>query len=133
MTGEKGGFMGYRSQVAIALKKETYYKHENVLRDYLKDCDDVPENELGFYFYWDSVKWYDSYEDVKAVQNIMKESGWEEYAFIRIGEEADDVEQEGDTGSFELYVCRSIDIPSSKTVEKKDFFATNSIKFIKED
>lgn len=76
-------------------------------------------------FYEDGLKWYDSYKDVQAHERLyeMMEDYAEEYgsetmnnpvscAFIRIGEEADDIEERG--GGYDpwniMYVSRSIEM-----------------------
>lgn len=76
-------------------------------------------------FYEDGLKWYDSYKDVQAHERLyeMMEDYAEEYgsetmnnpvscAFIRIGEEADDIEERGagyDPWNI-MYVSRSIEM-----------------------
>ena len=76
-------------------------------------------------FYQDGLKWYDSYKDVQAHERLyeMMEDYAEEYgsetmnnpvscAFIRIGEEVDDVEERGsgyDPWSI-MYITRGIEM-----------------------
>jgi hypothetical protein len=76
------------------------------------------------YFEWDdrhrvlmfdanSVKWYDSYPEIKTFVKFLadvQELGYE-YEFIRIGEEDDDVETDstGDAEGF-MYVQRTIEV-----------------------
>jgi hypothetical protein len=76
------------------------------------------------YFSWDdkhralkfdanSVKWYDSYPEIKTFVRFLadvQELGYE-YEFIRIGEEDDDVETDstGDAEGF-MYVQRTIEV-----------------------
>ena len=76
-------------------------------------------------FYEDGLKWYDSYKDVQAHERLyeMMEDYAEEYgsetmnnpvscAFIRIGEEVDDVEERGsgyDPWSI-MYITRGIEM-----------------------
>ena len=76
-------------------------------------------------FYEDGVKWYESYADVKAHERLYQiaEEYAEQYgsetmnnpvscAFIRIGEETDDVEERG--GGYDpwniMYVSRNIEM-----------------------
>ena len=76
-------------------------------------------------FYEDGLKWYESYADVKAQERLYEiaEEYAEQYgsetmnnpvscAFIRIGEETDDVEERG--GGYDpwniMYVSRSIEM-----------------------
>ena len=76
-------------------------------------------------FYEDGLKWYDSYEDVKAHERLYEiaEEYAEQYgsetmnnpvscAFIRIGEEMEDIEEKGsgyDPWNI-MYVSRSIEM-----------------------
>lgn len=76
-------------------------------------------------FYEDGVKWYESYEDVKAHERLYEiaEEYAEQYgsetmnnpvscAFIRIGEEMEDIEEKGsgyDPWNI-MYVSRSIEM-----------------------
>ena len=93
----------------------------NEINDYLT----INKENRTIKFYADSLKWYDNYKDVKAherLYEIMEEYA-EQYgsetmnnpvscAFIRIGEEADDVEERG--GGYDpwniMYVSRSIEM-----------------------
>lgn len=109
--------MGYRSEVALALKNETFKQMIHTMSDEV-----APEILLGakrifaegwVLIKWDSVKWYDSYEDVRAVVSFMdkldSEDKESEYCFLRIGEEWDDTEERGDGDSpFELSIHRVV-------------------------
>ena len=93
----------------------------NEINDYLT----INKENRTIKFYADSLKWYDNYKDVKAherLYEIMEEYA-EQYgsetmnnpvscAFIRIGEETDDVEDRG--GGYDpwniMYVSRSIEM-----------------------
>ena len=93
----------------------------NEINDYLT----INKENRTIKFYADSLKWYDNYKDVKAherLYEIMEEYA-EQYgsetmnnpvscAFIRIGEETDDVEERG--GGYDpwniMYVSRSIEM-----------------------
>ena len=93
----------------------------NEINDYLT----INKENRSIKFYADSLKWYDNYKDVKAherLYEIMEEYA-EQYgsetmnnpvscAFIRIGEETDDVEERG--GGYDpwniMYVSRSIEM-----------------------
>ena len=93
----------------------------NEINDYLT----INKENRSIKFYADSLKWYDNYEDVKAHERLyaIAEEYAEQYgsetmnnpvscAFIRIGEEADDVEERG--GGYDpwniMYVSRSIEM-----------------------
>ena len=60
------------------------------------------EKELdGVYFGWNGLKWYDGYKDVDFIMDYIRKC--ENYAFARLGEESDDIEQESN-GFDDIYV-----------------------------
>ena len=96
--------------------------HDDMVKDY--------GNEKGsFLFKWGWLKWYDSYECVSALTDFMdwcdseflpsgekREDGTEIeneaaefYRFVRIGEDATDVEERGWAYSCEIGVRRELD------------------------
>ena len=111
--------MGYRSEVILAVgpevmpqfmvtmakspeaRKMCFAEADTMIKDY---CD----IEGAFLFRWDHIKWYDSFEEVQAIQDFIewcedaqlkvdgKEGNADEYyRFVRIGEEMDDNEVQG--------------------------------------
>ena len=120
--------MGYRSNIGFALDKGLYLKYEmltNGLPKILKEGKRLEAND-AFYWFFDDWKWYPSYPDIGQMETFMtrldddtemnseiilnKESNCG-YAFIRLGEETEDIEHRGDTYDYELYVQRDIDTP----------------------
>ena len=99
--------MGYYSKVYLAVPTSTYdeimkqagkikfreEKDENCRYSRFLDCVTVT-TQVGSdvtLMYWDDVKWYDGWEEVKIIlQNARKGL----YAFLRIGEDTNDVEEE---------------------------------------
>ena len=95
--------MGYRSEVAIAMKKSDYEELEarvkmtnkeeviNLLeaRDKFIDKGDV------IIIGWDWVKWYAEYEDVLYIQDYLCELNEQghPYSFVRVGESYDDIDE----------------------------------------
>jgi len=125
--------MGYNSQVLLVINKEKFHKYEQEFKKCIQDCDTISETEDAYQFAWDCVKWYEGYDDVDAVDNLLSELDEEDYGFIRIGEELNDVETKGCPWHFEAEVCRSIEYDDSKSISHEKFFAPNSVKFIRED
>ena len=124
--------MGYRSEVCLAIMKDTYKeKVTPKLKQALTECDTISETETAYYFNWGDIKWYNDYENVKVVNEFVSENG-ETCGLLIIGEEEDDIQREGNTYDFELYVCRSISQPNAEEIDSKDFFACNAVKFIKD-
>ena len=121
--------MGYRSEVILAVGPE-------VIPEFMVSMAKSPEarrlcwtdhNEMikdyggvkgAFLFRWDHIKWYDSFEEVSAIQDFLN---WCEneiievddkgvdasnyYRFVRIGEETDDNEVQG--WGFDIHIERS--------------------------
>ena len=119
--------MGYRSDVHAlfytTIKEDLpvlkLYMDENYPKD-LHDLEEISSNRIyGYEVKYDNVKWYESYEYVKAFEAFKtqyralideQEEGkkWK-FEFVRIGEETDDVEQEQHDSSYVLSVRRSIE------------------------
>tara|TARA_A100001015_G_C14669063_1_gene586123 strand:+ start:318 stop:692 length:375 start_codon:yes stop_codon:yes gene_type:complete len=121
--------MGYRSEVILAVgpevmpqfmvtmakspeaRKMCFAEADTMIKDY---CD----IEGAFLFRWDHIKWYDTFEEVEALQDFIQ---WcedeqievdgkqvnadEYYRFVRIGEEMDDNEVHG--WGFDIHIERS--------------------------
>lgn len=106
--------MGYRSDVALELTKETndlfqaLYTHE-----FPEDIEFLSNNiqretDEATLYYWSDVKWYDSYPEVGFIGNFISELCEDDYKFVRIGEEYDDSETGGYSEEFNVYIERSI-------------------------
>ena len=121
--------MGYRSEVILAVgpevmpqfmvtmakspeaRKMCWSEHTEMIKDYggIKGA---------FLFRWDHIKWYDSYEEISAIQDFVNWCASESvevdgkevdaadfYRFVRIGEETDDNEVEG--WGFDIHIERT--------------------------
>ena len=93
--------MGYRSDVALCIKKEDYEvlkaraetAEYNILDSVSTIRFDDEDNVVAIF--WGYVKWYSEYEDVAVVENLIDElyAADKPFTFIRIGEERDDIEE----------------------------------------
>lgn len=123
--------MGYRSDVVLAIGKEltpflllatsqckqaeelVFQHHDLFDRDYYE----------GWLLRWESIKWYEGYKDIDAIQKFVdaacadeykieedgKERNSSEYIkFVRVGEDSSDVEMQGE-GFWDIYVSRHIE------------------------
>ena len=121
--------MGYRSEVILAVGPEvmpqfmvTMAKSPEASRMCFAEADtmikDYCDIEGAFLFRWDHIKWYDSFEEVEAIQDFIQwcadeqievdgkqVSADEYYRFVRIGEEMDDNEVHG--WGFDIHIERS--------------------------
>ena len=121
--------MGYRSDVHAlfytTIKEDLpllkLFMDENYPKD-LHDLEEISSNRIyGYEVKYDNVKWYESYDDVKAFDafrakysaliDAQEENGKEwAFEFVRIGEETEDVECESSMASLGvLSVSRSIE------------------------
>ena len=105
--------MGYRSEVAIAMSDEAFQCMFSVLEQQpidtrleVADLFDSADSSTidvegpGVVFQWDGIKWYtDWYEDITFVEKTLFQFFElhypEDYRFIRIGENYDDIEMAG--------------------------------------
>ncbi len=124
--------MGYRSEVVLAISKHltpflTLACSQNAAAQTLvfKDADYFErnyENEKSWLIRWDHIKWYDSYEEIQALERFICEASSDEYEFevdgkkqsssdhikfVRVGEETGDIEMSGD-GFWDIYPTTSI-------------------------
>ena len=121
--------MGYRSEVILAIGPEvmpqfmvTMAKSEEARKMCWSEHDDMIKDYCNikgaFLFRWANIKWYDSFEEVSAIQDFIK---WctdeqievdgkqvnadEYYRFVRIGEEMDDNVSKG--WGFDFHIERT--------------------------
>ena len=124
--------MGYRSQVVLAISKHltpflTLKVTQNKAAESLVFADaDTFDRDYGgdksWLLVWDSIKWYESYEDIQALELFIHEACSDVYEFeiggkaeassehirfVKVGEESDDIELRGD-GFWDIYPSTSI-------------------------
>ena len=124
--------MGYRSQVVLAISKHltpflTLKVTQNKAAESLVFADaDTFDRDYGgdksWLLVWDCIKWYESYEDIQALEKFIEEACSDEYKFeidgkkehssehirfVKVGEESDDIELRGD-GFWDIYPHTSI-------------------------
>ena len=125
--------MGYRSEVVLVVGKEvmpqfmvTMAKSPEARALCFAEAtrhEDYEENG-NMLFAWDCIKWYLSYEEIRAIEDFLdwcdsedvpsqdakgeRVDGDECYRFVRIGEEVEDIEERG-SGFWDVGVRRSIE------------------------
>lgn len=108
--------MGYRSEVAIALKPQAFTAliegiPENTQHvKSLIDEAEVTKQENGILLYWDSIKWYEMNADIHAFMESLQKLDNEDWIFFEIGEELEDMTINGHWwgNPFNLNISRSI-------------------------
>ena len=124
--------MGYRSQVVLAISKELIpflmlatsknkeaeelvFKYGNLDRNY--------ENDKSWLMVWDSIKWYEGYADIDAIEQFLDDAEYgdwkitdddgnevnseELFRFARVGEDHGDVVVRG-SGYWDITPVTSI-------------------------
>ena len=124
--------MGYRSQVVLAISKHlTPFLMMKVSQNkeaeelVFKHADNFDRNYGGdksWLIQFDSIKWYESYEDIQTLEKFIHEAVCDEYEFeidgnaesssehirfVRVGEESGDIEVMGD-GFWDIYPSTQI-------------------------
>ena len=122
--------MGYRSEVVLVVGKEvmpqfmvTMAKCQEARSMCWGDAERVMNytEEGSILFRWDHIKWYDSYEEIRAIEDFMDWCDGEEievegtnhaamdfFRFVRVGEEIEDIEQRGH-GFWNVGIARKIE------------------------
>lgn len=112
--------MGYRSDVTITMYKQDF---ETLVRQASEDTNGALDlikyatlykNEASniVTLFWNSVKWYDGYNDVDFIMSFIR-SGDIQYHYLRVGEESGDIEEENNDDDWclcestyiEQYIC----------------------------
>ena len=108
--------MGYRSDVVIGISKEV--KAWALINDnwpsILNDADETAEESDASFYNYQGWKWYDSYPEVRNLSDFFAavEEQFEKeisYAFVRLGEEYEDIEVIGQPWDFGIEVHRTIE------------------------
>ena len=62
-------------------------------------------------WYWTWLKWYVDYSDVSFIENTLQDMDAADYLFIRIGDDSDDNDIQGDfwENPFDMGFSRSIE------------------------
>ena len=120
--------MGYRSDVCVAMTDsatrlmktiishlpEHHEVHQLVKMDEGTFVDIGPQHIANQDFdcdskmFFEDVKWYESYEDVGFIEEVLVSIDDEEWLITRVGEETNDIETQGSYYDSDVYVSRSI-------------------------
>ena len=95
--------MGYTSRVGICMTKEyAELLHNNIqkvehslreiLLDLLSDADVLKDDDGCQSWYWDCYKWYSDDPDIAFLESYLESIDWNQFLFLRIGEDLDDVD-----------------------------------------
>ena len=103
--------MGYRSDVYLRVAEplvevvDAARKLDKTLDKMLSDGSSEEKTD----FYWESVKWYDTYPGVTSVNDMLDMLHDDDYGFVALGEEEGDIERRGDPSGYDIYIQTSVD------------------------
>ena len=102
--------MGYYSNVALCLTKNGMDQLKTALAEAEKtnpgnfaaikmliggEPSKIDEGSGSVVFLWEGEKWYDEFDEIAFVGKLMDNLPHEDFLFIRIGEDYDDIETRG--------------------------------------
>ena len=117
--------MGYYSDVALCLTKNGMDQLKTALTEAEKNNPDnfaaikmliggepskIDESTGAVVFLWKGEKWYEEFAEMAFVAKLMDSLPSEDFLFIRLGEDYDDIETRGSFCGkpFWMYVARKI-------------------------
>ena len=98
--------MGYRSEVALIMKQslaidlkeymtQVTSEERDDIKDILYNADSVVAKGGDILYHWTFTKWYPTYLGVICIHKLLRASPERDYLFLRLGDEADDIETLG--------------------------------------
>ena len=120
--------MGYRSDVCIAMTDSAtrlmkaiishlpeHHEVHHLINDDAGNFRDITKSQIANQdfdcdskMYFEYVKWYEGYEDVSFIEEVLNSIDDEEWLITRVGEDQNDIEQTGSYYDSDVYVSRSI-------------------------
>lgn len=104
--------MGYRSDVYLRVAEplveviDAARKLDDKLDNMLKEAS-CEHNKTDFH--WEHYKWYDTYPEVMAVNDMLDMLQDDDYGFVALGEEEGDIQRKGDPAAYDIYIQTSVD------------------------
>jgi hypothetical protein len=100
------------------LKKKLFRENKKLLQKLTSSCDSQNQTVDAVYFSWNSVKWYDCFNQVAQLNNFVRKNV-DRAALLRVGKETGDITQLGDCYKFDLYVSPELRV--SQDIITPDF------------
>ena len=98
--------MGYSSRVGICIAQEAAALLDakiRMLSPVLKEeitslfegADVRKQDDSARAWYWDGFRWYSSDSDIAFLEDYLSELDWDQYLYIRVGENLGDIDYHG--------------------------------------
>lgn len=93
-------------------KLDTYAENTRAIHELLNGANKKLYTKDATVWLWNAIKWYDDFEDIVFIENLIQELNEQDYLFIRIGEDSDDTEVRGYfwDNPFEVELIQNINI-----------------------
>lgn len=120
--------MGYRSDIAFVVKRSAFADMWRQDADAMTKVTDYASTILkkddSVLVLWNSVKWYDSYDEIGNFERLVSNLDNEDYYFLRLGENNDDTEELGGywDNPFDTSISRSLNYSDCGDELKLDVF-----------
>jgi len=116
--------VGYRSTVAYAVKFSLL--PDDLLKEFIQYADDIHmkthDGEAYVMFYITSIKWYENEEGFLAYKLSKLEISDVDYRVIVIGEDKEDMRDDGELDVFSMGIARDINYEGGKEYDNnKDY------------
>jgi len=120
--------MGYRSQIYLGVNDTAMESLLNMCSTHqqayslLFESFTPQKTKHGVFWELSSLKWYESFPCVSAIEEWMVEMTDEredEYGFFRMGEEFGDTEERGNSEHFHFYPCQHVEVEYEDTEDEK--------------
>jgi hypothetical protein len=110
--------MGYRSDIIIAIKNDVRARH--LIAPEIPACltndesivQSVDERTGTLYFRIEGWKWYDSYEEIRAIEAWFESMADDEFGAMRMGEDDDDNQTWGQPYDYDICLNRYLSCPT---------------------
>ena len=107
--------MGYRSEIVVKFSDEAarvvkkYADINEKVRELINDAEYTQESPGSIStLFWTWIKWYDSYPEISAFEELLDALPEHHYGLMRSGEEDDDIEERGMPWEYDIFIRKEI-------------------------
>ena len=98
--------MGYSSRIGICMSQDAAIQLEAKIKllcqplqedltSLFEGADVIKQDDCARAWYWDGFRWYSSDRDIAFLEAYLCELDWDQYLFIRVGEDLGDIDYHG--------------------------------------
>ena len=98
--------MGYSSRIGICMSQDAAIQLETKIKllcqplqedltSLFEGADVIKQDDDARAWYWDGFRWYSSDRDIAFLEAYICELDWDQYLYIRVGEDLSDIDYHG--------------------------------------